>query len=51
MAKKPSDDSISDQEAEERANAALRRALRTPYKPQSELKLGKKPPKKPQKRK
>jgi hypothetical protein len=45
MAKKPTDE-LTDQEAEERANAAMLRALTTPYKPQSEMKLGKKPVKK-----
>jgi hypothetical protein len=43
--KKP-DDQLSDQEAEQRATAALRRALTTPYKPQSEMKVGRKPKKK-----
>jgi hypothetical protein len=39
MGKKPVDE-ISDDEAEQRANAAMRRALTTPYKPQSEMKIG-----------
>ena len=39
MAKKP-DDQLSDKEAEQRATDALRRALTTPYKPQSDLKIG-----------
>jgi hypothetical protein len=39
MAKKP-DDQLSDKEAEARATHALRRALTTPYKPQSEIRLG-----------
>jgi hypothetical protein len=41
MGKKPVDE-ISDTEAEQRANAAMRRALSTPYKPQSEMKTGRK---------
>ncbi len=40
MAKKP-DEQLSDKEAEQRATDALRRALSTPYKPQSDLKIGK----------
>ncbi|MBM3527677.1 MAG: hypothetical protein FJX62_06265 [Alphaproteobacteria bacterium] len=42
MGKQRPDDSYSDQEAERRATDALRRALTTPYKPQSEMKLGRK---------
>jgi hypothetical protein len=45
MTKNPADE-LSDDEAEARAKAALRRALTTPYKPQSEMKLGQKPKKK-----
>lgn len=41
MAKKPKDE-LSDEEAERRATEAMRRALETPYKPQSDMKLGKK---------
>jgi hypothetical protein len=37
---KRSDESYSDKEAERRATDALRRALSTPYKPQSEMKVG-----------
>ena len=40
MAKKPNEDQLSDKEAEQRATDALRRALQTPYKPQSDLKIG-----------
>jgi hypothetical protein len=40
MGKKP-DEQLSDKEAEQRATDALRRALSTPYKPQSDLKIGK----------
>jgi len=39
MARKPTDE-LSDQEAEARANAAMLRALNTPYKPQSDMKIG-----------
>lgn len=46
MAAKRADEPYSDKEAEERATAALRRALSTPYKPQSEMKIGAKPKKK-----
>lgn len=48
MAKKPSpeSDALSDKEAEQRATDALRRALTTAYKPQSDLKVGRKPKKK-----
>lgn len=46
MAKKP-DEPVSDKEAEQRATDALRRALSTPYKPQSDLKVGTKKKKKP----
>ena len=42
MAKKRTDDAVSDAEAERRATDALRRALATPYKPQKEAKLGRK---------
>jgi hypothetical protein len=42
MGSKRSDDELSDQEAEARATEALRRALTTPYKPQSDMKIGKK---------
>jgi hypothetical protein len=45
MSKKPTEE-LSDKEAEQRATDALRRALTTPYKPQSEMKLGKKKKKK-----
>ncbi len=45
MAKKP-DDQLTDEEAEVRAAAAMRRALATPYKPQSDLRVGEKPKKK-----
>jgi hypothetical protein len=41
MSKKSADD-LSDEETEARATAALRRALTTPHKPQSEMKLGRK---------
>jgi hypothetical protein len=44
-AKRPNN-SLSDKEAELRATDALRRALTTPYKPQSAMKLGTKPKKK-----
>jgi hypothetical protein len=37
-AKKPTEE-LNDKEAEQRATDALRRALSTPYKPQSELKV------------
>jgi hypothetical protein len=42
-------DQLSDEEAEERARAALRRALATPYKPQSDMvgKVGRSPKGKP----
>lgn len=45
-------DQYSDRETERRATDALRRALATPYKPQSDMKVGKrkataKPTKKP----
>lgn len=45
--KRAANDQLSDAEAERRATDALRRALTTPYKPQSEMKIGKKrrPPK------
>jgi hypothetical protein len=43
MGSKRSDDELSDQEAEARATNALRRALTTPYRPQSEMKVGRKP--------
>ena len=46
MATKRSDEAYSDKEAEQRATAALRRALSTPYKPQSNMKIGGKPKKK-----
>ena len=46
MPKKLDPEVLSDAEAEERATAALRRALTTPYKPQSEMKLGGKKKKK-----
>jgi transposase len=42
MAKKTKDDELSDQEADMRAFNALRRALTTPYKPQSKMKVGRK---------
>mgnify|MGYP001796007986 CR=1 FL=1 len=42
MAKKLADE-LSDAEAEQRANAAMLRALTTPYRPQSEMKIGPKP--------
>jgi len=42
MAGKRADESYSDHEAEQRATAALRHALSTPYRPQADLKLGKK---------
>jgi hypothetical protein len=35
-------DQVSDGEAERRATAALRVALSTPYKPQSDMKVGRK---------
>jgi len=41
MAKKSKDEELSEQEAEARATDALRRALTTPYKPQSEMKINK----------
>ena len=37
MSKKPEAESYTDKEAERRAIDALRRALTTPYKPQSEM--------------
>jgi hypothetical protein len=37
MGAKRSDESYSDQEAERRTTDALRRALTTPYKPQSDM--------------
>lgn len=37
MAKKRTEDVVSDKEAERRATEALRRALTTPYKPQKEI--------------
>lgn len=40
MANRTKNEEYSDKEAEARATSALRRALTTPYKPQSELKLG-----------
>ncbi len=40
MAKKSKEEELSDQDAELRAFNALRRALATPYKPQSEMKIG-----------
>ena len=40
QAKTP-DATFSDKEAERRATDALRRALATPYKPQSDMKIGK----------
>lgn len=49
MAKKTKDEELSDQAAELRAFNALRRALTTPYKPQSEMKIGAKK-KRPRKR-
>lgn len=47
MAKKSKEEELSDQDAELRAFNALRRALATPYKPQSDLKIGRKGRKKP----
>jgi len=41
MEKKKSDDQYSDEEATRRMNEALRRALTSPPKPHSEMKLGK----------
>ena len=41
MGKKKSDDQYSDEEATRRANEALRRALTSPPKPHSEMKIGK----------
>jgi len=41
MSKKASDDQFSDEEATRRMNEALRRALTSPPKPHSEMKLGK----------
>lgn len=38
MAKKRTDDAVTDEEAEQRATEALRRALATPYRPQKEMK-------------
>jgi hypothetical protein len=49
MGKKQPDE-LTDEQAEERANAALRRALTTPYKPQSEMKVGKPKKKRPTKK-
>jgi hypothetical protein len=48
MPKRPKDELIDDREAERRATDALRRALTTPYKPQSEMvgKVGRKATKK-----
>ena len=37
MNAKPKDDQYSDEEAQDRANAAMRHALMTPYKPQREM--------------
>jgi hypothetical protein len=42
MARREVESLMSDDEVEKRATDALRRALVTPYKPQSALKLGKK---------
>ena len=39
MPKKPTDE-LTDAEAEARATEGLRRALTTPYKPQSDMKIG-----------
>jgi hypothetical protein len=50
MGKKPKDE-VSDEEAERRATEALRRALSTPPRPQSDMKLGKRVTKKATKRK
>jgi hypothetical protein len=41
MGSKPSNDQYSDEEATRRMNDALRRALSTPPKPHSEMKIGK----------
>jgi hypothetical protein len=41
MGKKKSDDRYSDEEATRRMNEALRRALTSPPKPHSEMKVGK----------
>jgi hypothetical protein len=41
MGSKPSNDQYSDEEATRRMNEALRRALTSPPKPHSEMKLGK----------
>lgn len=38
MAKKRTDDAVTDEEAEQRATEVLRRALATPYRPQKEMK-------------
>jgi len=50
MAKRKSDDTLTDAERERRATDAIRRALTTPYKPQSKL-VGKTPRARAQKRK
>jgi hypothetical protein len=55
MSGKPDPEQYSDKEAERRATDAIRRALTTPYKPQSDMvgkvgrKSAKRPPKKPKK--
>jgi hypothetical protein len=49
MSKKASDDQYSDEEATRRMNEALRRALTSPPKPHSEMKLGKRKAKATQK--
>jgi hypothetical protein len=41
MGKKKTDDQYSDEEATQRMNEALRRALTSPPKPHSEMKIGK----------
>jgi hypothetical protein len=41
MGSKPSNDQYSDEEATRRMNDALRRALTSPPKPHSEMKIGK----------
>jgi hypothetical protein len=45
MAGRQQDDQFSDEEATRRTNEALRRALTSPPKPHSEMKLGKRKPK------
>jgi hypothetical protein len=45
MGKKKSDDRYSDEEATRRMNEASRRALTSPPKPHSEMKVGKRKPK------